>query len=106
MLAPDGDPWHSSFSFLGTGYGDFLAIRGGGRTSGSEVVFLDHAFDEDCHGLVMGLSFSRFLPEWSKLGCLGPGLILWDFLIGEHRKLDYESEDAQRWRAWFMGDVQ
>lgn len=96
----DDDPYdkifHNKLAFQEVGNGDLLAIDLEKESYG-KVVYLSHD-GSDLHGYVMANSFSEFLEEYTKLGCVGGEDWQWEvFTNHQTTPIDSTCENAKKW---------
>ena len=86
--------FHNKLAFHESEYGDFFAIDLE-KDSYGKVVFLSHEGD-DLNGYVMANSFSEFLEEYTRLGCVGGEE--WElFTNNQTTPIDSACENEKKW---------
>ena len=102
IVFPDyEDPYdrlfHNKLAFYEVGDGDLIALDLEKEGYGN-VIYLSHEGDEDAHGFILAHSFSEFLEEWTRLGCVGGEFWqLAPFTNNRNSTLDSHCENAKAW---------
>lgn len=92
--------FYNKLAFQEVGNGDFLAIDLN-RDSYGKVVYLSHE-GSDLHGYVMADSFSDFIEEYSKLGCVGAGDWQWEIFTQGGGPIDSQCSKGKKWRRLIL----
>lgn len=88
--------YHNKLAFQKVGNGDFLAIDLEAETYGN-IVYLSHDGSE-LHGYVMANSFTQFLDEYTRLGCVGGEDWQWEtFTNNQITTIDSQCDNAKLW---------
>jgi hypothetical protein len=93
-------PWLSSFPFLPTENGDYLALDVETNWESPPVLYLNHECTDDIQQVAA--TFEHFLTEWEKLCYIGPEIWMLDLFrdpISGH--LDGDSQKAEALRRLF-----
>lgn len=88
--------YHNKLAFYRVGNGDLIAIDLDEESYG-KIVYLSHDGDE-MHGYVLAESFTEWLEEWTRLGCVGGECWQWEaFTNNRTTGIDSRCENAALW---------
>ncbi|RRD60750.1 SMI1/KNR4 family protein [Tannerella forsythia] len=88
--------YYNKLAFQEVGNGDYFAIDLEEASYG-KIVYLSHD-GSDLHGYVIANSFTEFLEEYTKLGCVGAEDWQWEAFTNQHTTpIDSNCDNAKLW---------